>query len=470
MSAAPASRRRGAGRRLRTRVALVVVAGALLVAIGVALLLANTVGLRGDAEATRRSENYLVRVLDVERLVVDVETGLRGYVITGRPLFLQPLYRARAELPAAERALRRAAVANHAYGRQSQALTDAVREYVSGYVLPLLVTARRDPATARSLAVTLRGKGLVDAIRNRTAALQAAVAAREAARQHDAHEAANRSITEAIVVLVVLTLLTLALGVILGRVAVERERARARSEAISETLQRGILPTRLAAIPGCEVAARFIPNSGLVGGDFYDAFQTGPRSWALIIGDVSGKGVPAAALTSMARWTLRGLLEWGAPPVEALRMLNDTILRQDLDRRFVTAACMQLNRSDHGLGLTVACAGHPPPVLVPAGGPPRALRSTGTLLGVMPSIELTPVHAELGEGDAVVAYTDGVTDQGPEEGVPPERALEDRPAGAGAEALVDVLEALSRASAGPYRDDVAILALRFVGSGADIGV
>ncbi len=167
----------------------------------------------------------------------------------------------------------------------------------------------------------------------------------------------------------------------------------------------------------------------------------------------------------MARWTLRGLLEWGASPAEALRMLNDTILRQDLDRRFVTAACMQLSASNGGFGLTVACAGHPPPILVPAQGPPRALASSGTLLGVLPSIELTPVHAELGEGDAVVAYTDGVTDQGPEEGVPPERALADRPAEAeaGAEALVDALEALSRSATGPYRDDVAILALRFVG-------
>ncbi len=438
-------------------------AGALLVAIGVSLLLANTLALRRDAEATTRSDDYLVRVIDVERLVVDVETGLRGYVITARPLFLQPLFRAGAELPGAEQALLRAAAANHADVRQSQALIAAVRSYGVGYVLPLLGTARHDPAAARTFAATLQGKRLVDAIRARTAALQLDVSRREAVRQQDAHRAADRSITEAIVALVVLTLLTLVLGVILGRLAVERDRARARSEAISETLQRGILPSALAEIPGCEVAARFVPNSGLVGGDFYDAFQTGPGSWALIIGDVSGKGVPAAALTSMARWTLRSLLEWGASPAEALRMLNDTILRQDLDRRFVTAACIQLSETSGGLEATVACAGHPPPVLVPAQGPPRALTSTGTLLGVLPSIDLQPVQARLGEGDGIIAYTDGVTDQGPDEVLPPERALADRPPDAGAEQLVDILEALSRSAAGPYRDDLAILALRFVG-------
>ena len=403
-------------------------------------------------------------MIDVERQVVDVETGLRGYVITHRPLFLQPLYRAGTELPAAEQALQRTAAADHADVRESRELIAAVRRYGAGYVLPLLGTARRDPAAARSFAVTLRGKRLVDEIRARTAALQLDVSRREAERQRDAREAADRSITEAILALVLLTLLTLGIGALLGRLAVERDRARARSEAISETLQQGILPSALPVIPDCELAARFVPKSGLVGGDFYDAFQIRPDTWALIIGDVSGKGAPAAALTSMSRWTLRSLLEWGATPVEALRVLNDTILRQDLDRRFVTAACIQLSRTNGNLEVTVACAGHPPPILVPAAGPPRALASVGTLLGVLPSIELQPAEARLAEGDGIVAYTDGVTDQGPQEVLPPERALEDRAPDAGAEELVDALEALARSAAGPYRDDLAILALRFVGS------
>jgi serine phosphatase RsbU (regulator of sigma subunit) len=453
--------------RLRTRVAVVVVVGALLVATGVALLLSNTLELRRDTQATTRSDNYLVRVLNVEGLVVDVETGLRGFVITDRPVFLEPLHRAQTELPAAESALRRAAAANHADEHRSEALIASVRSYVAGYVVPLLATARRDPGAARSLALTLEGKRLVDSIRAQTAALQGSVSASELERQLAAHGAADRSITEAIVVLVVLTLLTIALGVILGRVAVERDRARQRSQAASETLQRGIVPAALPAIPGCELAVRFLPNSDLVGGDFYDAFQTSPQSWALIIGDVAGKGVSAAALTSMARWTLRGLLEWGATPAEALRMLNDTILRQELDRRFVTAACLQFSQRDGRLAMTVVCAGHPPPILVPAHGPPRALESHGTLLGVLAEIELNPVNAELGEGDAIVAYTDGVTDQGPEEGIPPEQALAGRPPGADAEALADALERLSRVSAGPYRDDVAILALRFVDPAAN---
>ena len=95
--------------------------------------------------------------------------------------------------------------------------------------------------------------------------------------------------------------------------AVEREVARERSDAISETLQQSLLPSGLPAIPRCELAARFIPNSGLVGGDFYDAFETPNDTWALVIGDVSGKGAPAAALTAMARWTLPACWNRGPP-------------------------------------------------------------------------------------------------------------------------------------------------------------
>lgn len=450
--------------RLRTRIAAVVVAGALLVAVGVALLLSNTVELRRDSAAATRSDDHLLRVVDVERSVVDVETGLRGYVITGRALFLQPLYRARAGLPAAERALRAAAIADHEYGRDSEALISSVRRYLGGYVLPLVASSANDPAKARSFAVTLEGKQLVDGIRAQAASLERALSSREAARQRSDHGATDRSITEAVVALIVLTLLTVVTGTLLGRVAVEREVARERSEATSETLQQSLLPSCLPAIPRCELAARFIPNSGLVGGDFYDGFETPQDTWALIIGDVSGKGAPAAALTAMARWTLRSLLESGSSPVEALGLLNSAMLAQPLERRFVTVACMQLREADGHLHVTVACAGHPAPILVPAAGLPQALAAEGTLLGVVAAIELHPVEVELAPGDGIVAFTDGITDQGPQEGPPPEHALAGHPSGGNADSLADALQRLSEAYAGPYRDDIAILALRYVGA------
>src|ERR1700756_2940612 len=106
---------------LRTRIALVVGTGALLVALGVTLLLINTVGLHRSADATSRADYYLVAVIDDGRLVVDAETGLRGYVIPGRPLFLQPTRQAQAAFPAAQAALRRTARADGDFIKKADA-------------------------------------------------------------------------------------------------------------------------------------------------------------------------------------------------------------------------------------------------------------------------------------------------------------------------------------------------------------
>src|ERR1700734_2617163 len=98
-------------RWLPARVTAAVLIGALVVGAGVALLLRNTLTLRSRADTTIRQDSYLLRVVDVESLVIDAETGLRGDVITSRSLFLQPLHRANSALPVAERRLERSASA-----------------------------------------------------------------------------------------------------------------------------------------------------------------------------------------------------------------------------------------------------------------------------------------------------------------------------------------------------------------------
>src|ERR1700753_1912343 len=97
---------------LPARIALVVAAGALLVAVGVTLLLVNTVKLHHSADATARSDAYLTAVVNLERTVVDAETGLRGYVITGRSLFLDPTRQAQRSYPVAAGTLTQAAAAD----------------------------------------------------------------------------------------------------------------------------------------------------------------------------------------------------------------------------------------------------------------------------------------------------------------------------------------------------------------------
>ena len=215
--------------------------------------------------------------------------------------------------------------------------------------------------------------------------------------------------------LVALTALTVLLGGWLGRVAIGRERARGRSERTTRTLQRSLLPEEVPSIPGCELAVQFTPAAerDLVGGDFYDRVRRRFGPLGDRAGRRCGKGAEAASVTAMARWTLRSLAANPVEPAHALRFLNETMLRQNLEGRFITIIYLLVAVHGDGAEVSVACAGDPPPILVPAAGDASAVAARGTLLGVFPHISLDTTTVHLGRGDSLVAYTDGVTDQGP---------------------------------------------------------
>lgn len=436
-------------------------------AIGVALLLSNTIQLRASADATIRSRAYLASVTEVEDLVVDAETGLRGYIITGRQLFLAPLHMAQARLPDAVGTLEHNAASNHAFVDQAHGLVIAAEAYLGGYVPRVL--GMHDLRTARSLNTTLEGKQLVDGIRAQTATLARLVSARDDARQHEAHSRANHSVTEAIIILVLLTALTLFVGILLGRLVIARERARARSERTARTLQESLLPSQLPPIPGCELAIRFTPGTAgdLVGGDFYDVFELTPGRWALVLGDVCGKGAEAAALTAMARWTLRSLATQVIDTPDVLRLLNDALVRQDLNGRFITVAYLVVNVEDDRAHLTVACAGHPAPIVIPADGPPLEVAASGTLLGIWRDISLRTAEVQLGPGDSLVVYSDGVTEQGPSVLPPSLIGVLGGGAAANAEQIASRLERHGRQLVHPQRDDITVMALHFTGDVPD---
>jgi serine phosphatase RsbU (regulator of sigma subunit) len=451
---------------LRRWIVALVALGALVVAAGVTLLLVNTVSLRNEGDAAARSDDYVVRVVEVERLVVDAETGLRGYVITGHPLFLAPLHLAQTRLPAGLRALRAAAASDHAFVTQAGALADAAQAYFTSYLPGLLAQSARDRRAARSLSATLAGKRLVDRIRADTAGLERLVAARQRARGRTARSSAAHSIAEAIVVLALLTILTVLLGAVLGRLVISRDRAHAQSERTARTLRESLMPGELPPVPGVEVAARFAPAGAgeLVGGDFYDVFAAGPDRWAVVVGDVCGKGAAAASVTAMARWTLRTVTPSASGPADALRHLNAMMLGQSLRGRFITVALVLLTiESDQAHGV-LACAGHPGPILVPAAGRPRRLETHGTLLGVWEDIALATDEVTLERGDSLVLYTDGVSDPGPGPERRPVQVLQGHPPGAGAEQLAGALKDDALQAEGPQRDDIAIVAVRFLGT------
>jgi serine phosphatase RsbU (regulator of sigma subunit) len=240
--------------------------------------------------------------------------------------------------------------------------------------------------------------------------------------------------------------------------AVENARLYAERSHIAATLQRGLLPDELPAIDGLELASLYRPagDENLVGGDFYDAFPT-PSGWMLLIGDVTGRGAEAAALTGQARHTLRTAGMLLGDPAAALEQLNRALAQ----RTELTPATVALvHVAPDVAAASVRCAGHPQPLLI-RDGEPRAVGHFGPMLGAWPDSTWKPEEIALRAGDVLVLYSDGVTDTvGAAERFGEARLLEAlrgvRDAG---EAVFAVDAALNAFQRGPQADDTAVLAL-----------
>jgi serine phosphatase RsbU (regulator of sigma subunit) len=248
--------------------------------------------------------------------------------------------------------------------------------------------------------------------------------------------------------------------------AVENARLYKAASLIARTLQTSLLPPVLPDVPGAAVAAAFHPaGQGLeVGGDFYDVFTTGDGQWYLVMGDVSGKGAEAAAVTALARYTLRTAAARRRSPAAILRWVGAAMLDQGATGgRFCTIACAHVDLTRSPVRLTVSCGGHPLPALRRAGGTVEPVGAPGTLLGLLPDPELQDRSTELRPGDTLVLYTDGLTEArapvgmwGFEELAAAVRAAPmDGPVG-----LVESLVATALGDRTLPRDDLAILALK----------
>jgi PAS domain S-box-containing protein len=194
--------------------------------------------------------------------------------------------------------------------------------------------------------------------------------------------------------------------------AIDNSRLYEERSHIARTLQRTLLPRRLPDIPGMQVAAFYQPAGAMqteVGGDFYDVFESGERTWGVVVGDVCGKGVEAAALTGMARHSVRGSAAREPSPSAALEDLNRIMLRED-GERFCTVALGRIERVDAGIVLTVACGGHPQPFVVRRDGRVETVGVPGSLLGVFEEVAIEDRTVGLGPGDQAVFFTDGLVD------------------------------------------------------------
>ena len=246
-------------------------------------------------------------------------------------------------------------------------------------------------------------------------------------------------------------------------VAVENSRLYTQRSQVARTLQRSLLPDALPDIPGWDLAALYRPAQAgdeiEVGGDFYDAFPT-ERGWLVLIGDVTGKGVEAAAMTSLVRHGARFVGEDLPEPAQILERLDAT-LRQRPTLSVCTAMCLRIE----GNQITFSSAGHPLPLVITDDGV-RDEGVTGPVLGAFPDGEWPTNTLTLGPNEALLLYTDGVTDTVGESGRFGDQRLHQTMAECGplqASELLDCLDkALSKFQVGAQADDTAALALRMV--------
>jgi PAS domain S-box-containing protein len=223
---------------------------------------------------------------------------------------------------------------------------------------------------------------------------------------------------------------------------------------VADTLQAGLRPTSLPDVEGIRMAVRSLPagasdqsrhggQGNQVSGDFYDVHRVLGGDWAFVLGDVSGKGVEAAVVTSMARYTVRTLSAEGRAPHQVLEQLNRALLTDEMSERFCTVVYGRIDGADllktspldpptaatslaslEGLAgppvpdgsdtatihVTLTLGGHPRPLLRRRDGEVIAVGAPGTALGLVARVDVEEVVLELEPGDVMLAFTDGVTE------------------------------------------------------------
>ncbi|MFZ0161037.1 MAG: histidine kinase N-terminal 7TM domain-containing protein, partial [Kineosporiaceae bacterium] len=189
---------------------------------------------------------------------------------------------------------------------------------------------------------------------------------------------------------------------------------------LAAVLQTSLRPASLPNVPRVQLAARSLPagQGSHVSGDFYDVHQALGGDWAFVLGDVAGKGVHAAVVTSMARYTVRTLSAQGWSPKQVIEQLNQALLVDAEPERFCTVVYGRIAEFDPdesgasrpGVRLTVSLGGHPAPLVRRADGRIEAIGRPGTALGIVSMVDIEEVCVDLWPGEVMIAFTDGVTE------------------------------------------------------------
>jgi serine phosphatase RsbU (regulator of sigma subunit)/pSer/pThr/pTyr-binding forkhead associated (FHA) protein len=241
----------------------------------------------------------------------------------------------------------------------------------------------------------------------------------------------------------------------------QAERLMAKELSQAGEIQRRLLPSKAPTIPGLDLGGYNLPCR-TVGGDYYDFFPLENGRVGLVVGDVAGKGMPAAMLMSSLQARLQILLEANENPAAVVQRLNKAISANCPDNRFIT---FFLAIVDTNTGLIRYCnAGHNPPLLLRAGGFPEKLEGGGIILGILPIAQYTEHQATMQSGDTLVLFSDGVSEAMPA-GVDEEfgemriaMSVMNRASQSPNQIISGIMEDLQGWCAGaPYADDVTIL-------------
>jgi sigma-B regulation protein RsbU (phosphoserine phosphatase) len=257
------------------------------------------------------------------------------------------------------------------------------------------------------------------------------------------------------------------IGLFIERTETERElrASRAGLAKLAETLQQSLLPPHLPDIAGIEIAAHYeaARDGSDVGGDFYDVFESARKDWSIVIGDVCGKGPEAAALAALVRYTTRAAAIQTRRPRLVLNLVNEVVLRQS-EEQFCTAAYGRIRPEGDGARVTISCAGHPQPLILRAGGEVESVPCRGRVLGPFPDLASVDRILRLDPGDALLLYTDGVTDARNADGFFGDERLRDTLVSSTGLSADDIVKSLDRAlnefHGGKPRDDIAFVVLR----------
>ncbi len=253
---------------------------------------------------------------------------------------------------------------------------------------------------------------------------------------------------------------------------VARERiARKTAETLVTTLQAGLRPPVLPQVAGLDLAVRFHPaGAGTeLAGDFYDVFQTSDGTWGFIVGDVCGKGVAAAQVAAFALHTVSAVAMQTSSPASILKYLNRAMFARTFDAdMFLTAVCGTFAIGDDAVYVTLACAGHPPPIVRRSDGRTKPIAMSGNLIGSFANVVIEDNYLQLDPGDAMIVLTDGVLEARGRGGFIDESdvfaTIESGETSAGADAIAERIERIALQFCDESAsDDIAVLVVMSAG-------